>query len=150
VDTLTPQHVNRNLSFAEQAAATGRPVLVSDEATGHLHDEAHDGPHALNSAEDKGRIYGAVLERHPRDPSVCGVNFCATLYDLNDGPLMDRYGMMEGLYDWDGNPKPGLVEAVAAANEGVYGRATEPYDAGSLADLDAGFFAVWDEAHGRR
>ncbi len=149
VDTLTPQHVNRNLSFAELTAATGRPLLVSDEATGHLHDEAHGGPHALTSSEDKGRIYGAVLERHLRDPSVCGVDFCATLYDLNDGPLMDRYGMMEGLYDWDGNPKPGLAEAVAEANKGIYERAAEPYDADSLADLDARFFGVWDEAHAR-
>jgi len=147
VDTLTPQHVNRDISFAEQRAATGRAVLVSDEVTGHLYDEAHRHAHAVRSSEAKGRIYAAALDRHLRDPNVCGVNFCATLYDLNDGPLMERWGMMEGLYDAGGNPKPGLVTAVAEANKGVYERATEPYGTDELADLDARFFRTWDEAH---
>jgi len=56
---------------------------------------------------------------------------------------------LEGLYDWEGNPKPGLVEAVAQANKGIYGRAVEPYDAGKLAALDADFFGLWDETHVR-
>ena len=38
-----------------------------------------------------------LRDRHLRDANVCGINFCATLYDLDDGPLMDRMGMMEGL-----------------------------------------------------
>lgn len=147
VDTLTPQHVNRNISFAEQAAATGRPILVSDESTGHLHDADHQGPHALKSSEGKGRIYASVLERHLRDPNVCGVNFCATLYDLNDGPLLDQWGMLEGLYDTVGNPKPGLVDAVARANQGVFERATAPFGPEDLAKLDARHFRTWDEAH---
>lgn len=150
VDTLTPQHVNRDISFAEQRAATGRAVLVSDEVTGHLHDEAHRHAHAVRSSEAKGRIYALLLERHLRDPSVCGVNFCATVHDLDDGPLMDRWGMMEGLYDGDGNPKPGLVDAVAEANKRVYERAAEPYGADELVELDARFFRTWDEAHAGR
>lgn len=147
VDTLTPQHVNRDISFSEQTSATGRPILVSDESTAHLFNI--ERPHGLKSPEDKGRIYASVLERHLRDPSVCGVNFCATLYDLNDGPLMERLGMMEGLYDWRGNPKPGLPDAVAEANTRIYERATEPCGAEALAALDARHFGLWDAAHGR-
>jgi len=147
VDTLTPQHVNRDISFAEQRAATGRAVLVSDEVTGHLHDEAHRHLQRLSSSEAKGRIYAMLLERHLRDPNVCGVNFCATLYDLDEGPLLERWGMAEGLYDRDGNPKPGLVDAVAEANGNIYERATEPYGPDQLAELDARLVRTWDEAH---
>ena len=45
--------------------------------------------------------------------------------------------------------QPGLVEAVAEASKGIYERAAEPYDADDLAELDARFFGVWDEAHAR-
>lgn len=78
--------------------------------------------------------------------NVCGINFCATLYDLDDGPLMDMWGMMEGLYDWDGNPKPGLVGAVREANKGIYERATEPYGT-ELAEFDEKLCRTRDEVH---
>ena len=149
VDTLTPQHVNRDYSFTEQALATGRAVLVSDEVTDHLHNAKHPGFRSVKSSADKARIYESVLERHLRDPHVCGVNFCATLYDLDDGPLMVRMGMMEGLYDANGTPKPGLVDVVTRANQGVYERAAAPFDTEDLGELDARHFHTWDEAHGR-
>lgn len=149
VDTLTPQHVNRDYSFTEQALATGRAVLVSDEVTGHLHNAKHPRFRSVKSSAGKARIYESVLERHLRDPDVCGVNFCATLYDLDDGPLMVRMGMMEGLYHANGTPKSGLVDVVTRANQGVYERAAAPFDTEDLEELDARHFHTWDEAHGR-
>ena len=145
VDMLSPQHFNRDISFAEQRAATGRSVLVSDEESGHIFQASRQNPRSVTS-EHKGRIYSLLLDRHLRDPNVCGVNFCATLYDLDDGPLMDMWGMMEGLYDWDSNPKPGLVGAVREANKGIYERATEPYGT-ELAELDEKLCRTRDEVH---
>jgi hypothetical protein len=146
VDVLSPQHINRSYSFAEQALVTGRAVLVSDETTGHLHNAEHPEFHSLKSSHGKGRIYESVLERHPRDRHVCGVNFCATLFDLDDGPLMERMGLMEGLYDSTGTPKTGLVDAVRRANQNVYERATAPLSSEDLHELDARHFGTWDEA----
>ena len=145
VDMLSPQHFNRNISFAEQSAATDRAVLVSDEESGHIFEASRHNPHSVTS-EHKGRVYSLLLDRHLRDSNVCGVNFCATLYDLDDGPLMDMAGMMEGLYDWDGNSKPGLVDVVREANKEIYERATEPYGS-ELAELDEKLRRARDEVH---
>jgi hypothetical protein len=146
VDVLSPQHVNRAYSFAEQAKAARRPVLVSDETTGHLHNAEHPEYHSLKSSHGKGRIYESVLERHLRDRHVCGVSFCATLYDLDGGPLVEWMGLMEGLYDSSGTPKPGLVDAVKRANQNVYERATAPLSSEDLRKLDARHFDTWDQA----
>ena len=146
VDMLSPQHFNRDSSFAEQSAATGRAVLVSDEESGHIFAAARQNPRSVTS-ENKGRVYSLLLDRHLRDANVCGVNFCATLYDLDDGPLMDKMGMMEGLYDWDGNAKPGLADVVREANKEFYERATQPYGSDRLSELDATLCRARDEVH---
>lgn len=146
VDVLSPQHFNRDISFAEQREATGKAVLVSDEESGHIFEASRQNPHSV-TPEHKGRVYSLLLDRHLQDSNVCGVNFCATLYDLDGGPLMDQMGMMEGLYDWDGNPKPGLVEAVRQANQEIYERATQPYGPDKLAMLDEKLCRTRDEVH---
>ena len=143
---LSPQHFNRDSSFAEQSAATGRAVLVSDEESGHIFAAARQNLRSVTS-ENKGRVYSLLLDRHLRDANVCGVNFCATLYDLDDGPLMDKMGMMEGLYDWDGNAKPGLADVVREANKEFYERATQPYGSDRLSELDATLCRARDEVH---
>ena len=145
VDMLSPQHFNRNISFAEQSAATDRAVRVSDEESGHIFEASRQNPHSVTS-EHRGRVYSLLLDRHLRDSNVSSVNICATLYDLDDGPLMDMAGMMEGLYDWDGNPKPGLVDVVREANKEIYERATEPYGS-ELAELDEKLRRARDEVH---
>ena len=47
-----------------------------------------------------------LRDRHFRDANVCGINFCATLYDRRRWPADGR---PVGL---DGNPMPNLVEVV--------------------------------------
>ena len=64
-----------------------------------------------------------------------------------DDPLMKMSGMMEGLYDWDGNPKPGLVDAVREANKEIYERATDPYGSSEIVELDENLCRVRDEVH---
>lgn len=56
-------------------------------------------------------------------------------------------GMMEGLYDWDGNPKPGLVDVVREANKEIYERATDLYGSSEIAELDENLCRVRDEVH---
>ncbi len=60
---------------------------------------------------------------------------------------MDMMGMMEGLYDWDGHPKPDLVDVVRKANREIYQRAIEPYPIDELAELDEKLCRARDEVH---
>ena len=54
---------------------------------------------------------------------------------------------MEGQYNCDGNPIPGLVEVVREANGEIYDRATKPCGTGSLADSDEKLCRSRNEIH---
>jgi hypothetical protein len=66
--------------------------------------------------------------------------------DLRDWGF-NTMGMMEGLYDWDGNAKPGLADVVREANKEFYERATQPYGSDRLSELDATLCRARDEVH---
>ncbi len=127
----------------------GGTTQLKGKSTGWFHLEELDGRRWFITPE--GNAFFPVSLSHiytgNSQPTVCGVNFCATLYDLDDGPLMKMAGMMEGLYDWDGDPKPGLVDVVREANKEIYERATDPYGSSEIVELDENLCRVRDEVH---
>ena len=139
-DVLAPQHSHRDIDLGILRRQTGRPVILSDEITGpYLKDRSH----GVRSFEHKADLYRRSLECHARNPSVSGVCYCGTLWDLDEGP-MRSHGHLEGLYDQQGNPRPALVETVSQANASLHAVAIEPAGEDRLAAMYADYFRAWD------
>ena len=62
----------------------------------------------------------AMIRRVLRDPRVCGLSVCRTLYDLVSGAMRYQHGAQEGIYDEHGNPRVAIVRKITEMNSALY------------------------------
>jgi hypothetical protein len=123
IDVAAPQHCNPGLDFGIIAEQTGKPVLVSDQEWGKLREGRAP---SVRTVDDKGLLYELLMERLIRDPAVCGINFCSTIYDLVTGVPRLVNKVLSGFYDQQGNPRQTLIDACTKINDSIYTYALDP------------------------
>lgn len=143
VDLLAPQHVNATIDVNAFAAATGLPVVYSDEYFGFHYPEKARGHAAVKSHDGRGEIYRANLTRHFKDPNAVGVTYCACMFDQGGETL--KKGNQNGFYDLNGNARTGLIEAVTQINHEVYQQSTQPGTPEQVKALNDALFQIWEK-----
>tara|TARA_R110002049_G_scaffold182485_2_gene350328 strand:- start:62899 stop:64350 length:1452 start_codon:yes stop_codon:yes gene_type:complete len=144
VDMIAPQHVNEYISVSDVSAATGLPIIFSDEYFGFHYPGGTGSLHAgLVSHDARGEVYQANLMRHLKDPRVLGVTYCACMYDQGGNTLAKNN--QNGFYSLDGKPREKLIEVVTQLNGAVYEHATEPASPEELEMLRTELFDKWKE-----
>jgi hypothetical protein len=136
IDVATPQHCNPGLDFGTIAEQTGKPVLVSDQEWGKIMDGR--APTVRHPA-DKGLLYRLLIERLVRDPAVCGISYCSTIYDLVTGKLRLVAKLLEGFYDEQGNPRQEMIDTCAEVNARIYAYALNPATRAEANQLNVGY-----------
>lgn len=143
VDTIAPQHFDREISVNDLADATNLPIVLSDEYFGFRYPGKKNGYAGVASHEGRTEIYQANLMRHFKDPQVVGVTYCAGMYD-NGGRSLQR-GEQSGFYSIDGKPREDLIKAVTELNRSVYKEASKTASPDELKKLSTELFEKWDK-----
>ena len=138
-DVATPQHINPLVPHAELYQATGKPIFVSDQVFGNGYD-ARVQKRGLTDAE-MAESYEFMIQRVLRDPRVCGLSVCRTLYDLVSGAMRYRHGALEGIYDEHGNPRDAIVPKIKEMNGAVYDHVLNPQSDDDLAQSETMFLS---------
>ena len=136
-DVSTPQHINPLAPHSELYRATGKPIFVSDQVFGNGYD-CRVGKRGLTAAE-MAESYEFMIRRVVRDPRVCGLSVCRTLYDLVSGAMRYRHGAQEGIYDEHGNPRVPVVRKIKEINSALYDHVLNPQCDDDLAESEAMF-----------
>lgn len=149
VDMIAPQHVNSDISVNDIAAATGLPIIFSDEYLGFHYPGRTGTLHAgLVSHDARAEVYRANLMRHFKDPQVMGVTYCACMYDQGGETL--KKNNQNGFYSLNGEPRENLIKTVTELNQAVYKHAPYPASPEELMELNSRLFNKWDELSVRR
>ena len=136
-DVATPQHINPLVPHAELYQATGKPIFVSDQVFGNGYD-ARVQKRGLTAAE-MAESYEFMIRRVVRDPRVCGLSVCRTLYDLVSGAMRYRHGAQEGIYDEHGNPRVPIIRKIKEMNSALYDHVLDPRSDDDLAESETMF-----------
>ncbi len=78
----------------------------------------------------------AMIRRVLRDPRVCGLSVCRTLYDLVSGAMRYQHGAQEGIYDEHGNPRVAIVRKITEMNSALYDHVLNPQCDDDLAESE--------------
>ena len=136
-DVSTPQHINPLVPHGELYRKTGKPIFVSDQVFGNAYD-SRVGLRGL-TAEEMAGSYEFMIRRVVRDPRVCGLSVCRTLYDLVSGAMRYQHGALEGIYDEHGNPRVPVVRKIQEINSTLYDHVLNPQCDAELAESEALF-----------
>jgi hypothetical protein len=143
VDTIAPQHFDRDISVNDLADATKLPIILSDEYFGFHYPGKPNGYAGVTSHQGRTEIYQANLRRHFKDPQVIGVTYCAGMYD-NGGRSLER-NEQSGFYSIDGQPREDLIKAVTELNLSVYKETPKTASPEELERMSIELFKKWDE-----